>query len=165
MRNWYFGDRNGAVHAIGALKTKDELSTNFQYKSDNWRAAGEYYVLTRRYLKKKYPDGYVTAYRGIGVKDLSGKKVGDSYDLSLDGTTSWSTTIEGARIFSDRKDKGMVIEAKIPIRDIFTHPDLAYKHFDAKTMEPEKEIIVLSAPDATIPGKIHHIHEKVSSDK
>ncbi|MDD3035250.1 MAG: NAD(+)--dinitrogen-reductase ADP-D-ribosyltransferase, partial [Bacteroidales bacterium] len=104
------------------------------------------YALNQEYMKKAYPNGTVTLYRGVDGNTQKkfkegGFKEGDGCNLECYNVSSWTTDLSVAKIFSGRKG-GVIVQAEVPIERILIHPEVSRALSPSGNIQ-EKEAVVI----------------------
>jgi hypothetical protein len=90
------------------------------------------YMVTQSYLKRKYPEGKMTIYRGLK---------GDSKEeIDLKNATSWSVAQAEAEAFATDRGNSFVLKSEVPVGRILYHYDLVFSKGTK-----ESELIVLGS--------------------
>ena len=115
------------------------------------------YLNTQEFLARnpsKSQNGKIKAYRGVDGKTKTkyeSNEIGDSVEIETYIVTSWSTNQRVANDFASISYGGVVLEAEIPIEQVFMHYDnskFGYRN--------EEELVVISSK---IPAKIIGVME------
>lgn len=133
-------------------ETQDDMK---YYRSSHEQIVGiagtslkQYYALTQRFLKEKYPSGYISIYRGVNGNTYNtfqeqGIKEGDDVKLAGFNLNSWSLNKDIAQRFANKTKAGIVVETKIPIERVLIHHEILEKHAADPSYGDEKEILIL----------------------
>ncbi len=133
-------------------ETQDDMK---YYRSSHEQIVGiagtslkQYYALTQRFLKEKYPSGYISVYRGVNGNTYNtfqeqGIKEGDDVKLASFNLNSWSLNKDIAQRFANKTKAGIVVETKIPIERVLMHHEILEKHAANPSYGDEKEILIL----------------------
>jgi len=100
---------------------------------------------THEYLKRKYPKGYVTLYRGVSPDELRILKKGtkEIVRIDVDSVTGFTSNERVAQRFAGRYE-GVVIKVKVPIENVVITPDFEFSSFPE-----EVEWLILGKDDIT----------------
>lgn len=159
---WYSGISMDIYDKIATktLGLKNEYSRpmkmgheDTKFTINNMLGVKRTYEITQEVLRRKYPDGKITLYRGldsIARKSFEERAKNDKVDMSIYNLSSWSSEESVSQFFKDNYQdrsggEGVVVSATFNIKDILLSPELSKKHkYVANNYLNQMEHIVVS---------------------
>lgn len=116
-------NENGRIEARDVMRAIRDLKSSTPNLNGVMGEAGRLfdaqYARTQKELAKIHPDGYVELYRGVRNRKGSLKEGAQALDFSA--LSSWADNKEHAAMYAE--EWGMVLAARVPIRQIWAAPE------------------------------------------
>lgn len=98
------------------------------------------YLMSQEHLKRKFPDGTVTLYRGLSGEKSRDLEVGSTIEVNDNNLSSWTELHDVAEFFAATEIVGSIIEIKVPISDVLMTTRLVRAYTDGN--DPTEVILI-----------------------